>query len=198
MLSADGIPVLIHDETLDRTTDGSGRVADQPWSALARLDAGGRFHGAYAGEAVPRLADALALCARLGLAVNLEIKPAAGQDEVTARAVAALLQTAGFAGPLLLSSFSPAALAVVRAALPGVPRALLVESLADWSAKLRAVAASALHCPAAALIDGTATEVVRAGVPVAAFTVNEADLAEACWAAGAAALFTDRLDRLGP
>jgi len=199
MLSADGIPVLIHDETLDRTTDGHGPVAAQPWSALAGRDAGRRFHRAYAGERLPGLAEALALCGRLGLAVNLEIKPAAGQEAATAEAVVALLERTPFPGTLLFSSFAANALAVVRNRLPRVPRAWLVAEIAEaWAEPLAALDTLALHCPAEELLAGRAGPVIAAGIPVAAYTVNDPAMARACWAAGAAALFTDRLDCLGP
>src|SRR5207253_1840078 len=54
MLTQDGVPVVIHDETLERTTSGCGRVERTPWSALADADAGSWFAPAYAGERVPR------------------------------------------------------------------------------------------------------------------------------------------------
>ncbi len=80
MLSGDGTPVLIHDETLERTTNGAGRVCDTPDSVLFSLDAG---HG----ERIPRFAEAAALCRELGLLANVEIKPAAGHELATAAVV---------------------------------------------------------------------------------------------------------------
>ena len=69
MLSADGTPVLIHDETLERTTSGAGRVCDTSDDALFLLDAGN-------GERIPRFSEAAALCREYGLLANIEIKPA--------------------------------------------------------------------------------------------------------------------------
>src|SRR6267154_2126125 len=61
-LSADDEPVLMHDPTLDRTTDASGPVAARSWAELARLDAGRWFSPGFAGEPIPRLSDALGYC----------------------------------------------------------------------------------------------------------------------------------------
>ena len=71
MLSADGTPFLIHDETLERTTNGQGRVCATPDDVLLGLDAGN-------GEHIPTLAVAAALCRQYGLLANVEIKPATG------------------------------------------------------------------------------------------------------------------------
>ena len=86
-LTADGHAVLLHDETLDRTTDGTGRLADTPLAGLRGLDAGGWFDAAFAGESIPALSEALDLLAALGLGVNLEIKSGPGRGPEAARAV---------------------------------------------------------------------------------------------------------------
>ena len=83
MLSGDGTPVLIHDETLERTTNGRGLVCDTPDAVLFALDAG-------QGERIPRFVEAAALCRQLGLLANVEIKPASGHEERTAEVVARL------------------------------------------------------------------------------------------------------------
>src|SRR5262245_59134058 len=73
-LTRDGVVVLLHDETLDRTTNGHGLVAQAHWAALERLDAGSWRDRRFAGEAVPTLTAALLLCSNLGLWPNVEIK----------------------------------------------------------------------------------------------------------------------------
>ena len=76
MLSADGVPVLIHDETLERTTNGRGRVCDAVVRAIVATRCRQRFADEFAGEPIPRFDQALELCRSLGLAANVEIKPA--------------------------------------------------------------------------------------------------------------------------
>ena len=73
-LTADGALVLLHDERIDRTTNGRGRVARLPWAALQRYDAGGWFDPAFAGEPVPSLAEAIAVLGECGLGANVELK----------------------------------------------------------------------------------------------------------------------------
>lgn len=182
MLSGDGVPVLMHDDTLDRTTGGSGPVAARALAALRRLDAGG--------EPVPTLVEALALCDRLGLWANVEIKPSAGRDDETGAVVARLLAT-GWSGHGVVSSFSEPALAVARRLAPGLAYALLAETLpADWPARLARLGCRAIHC-AAAGFDGAAAQ----RVPIACYTVDDRAAAEGLLAAGAVAVFTDRPDR---
>ena len=195
MLSRDGVPVIIHDETLERTTNGDGSVAGMAASDLQALDAGAWYHPAYAGEHLPTLAAALALCDALGLAVNLEIKPAAGHESVTGSTVAALAAACAPRAGLLLSSFSTAALAAARELAPELPRALLVEAIpSDWPQRLTEHGCMALHASAKQLDQAAARTVVAAGIPLACYTVNQPDQAEALFALGVAAVFSDRPD----
>lgn len=195
MLTKDGIPVLFHDETLERTTDGEGRLADRLWSEIASLDAGGRFHPAWRGEAVPCLEDALKICAHLGLAVNLEIKPVAGFEVDTGRLAGRLVQRNWPGGQLLFSSFAADALLAAAREAPAFPRALLVgRAPANCLERLAAVGASALHFRAGELTETDRKALQQEGIPFAAYTVNELAMAELCWQQGCAALFTDRLD----
>ncbi|MBU0602597.1 MAG: glycerophosphodiester phosphodiesterase [Gammaproteobacteria bacterium] len=197
MLSRDGVPVLMHDETLDRTTNGQGNVNSRDCAELERLDAGSRHGAAFAGERIPTLATALDTLLSLGLAANIEIKPAAGFEretgEVAARLVAA--RWPGTAVPPLLSSFSQVALAAAREEAPGLPRGLLFDDVPDdWPAQLAAHEAVSLHCNEAALDDATLRALRAAGVPVLCYTVNDGVRAQALIAAGVAGLFTDSLE----
>lgn len=193
MLAADGLPVLIHDETLERTTSGRGRVAAMSSAGLARLDAGCRHHPAFAAEPLPTLDDALRVCAALGLWVNVEIKPSAGQEVETGRVVAR--HAAGARGPVLLSSFSAAALCAAGDQAGALPRAMLVEAIpGDWRERMARCGAQALHASARALTDRARKAVLAAGFPLACYTVNRRDEAERLFAMGVSAVFTDRPD----
>lgn len=197
MLSGDGTPVLIHDETLERTTDGFGRVVETSDAELARLDAGG-WHGPhFAGEPIPALADAAGLCLALGLWVNIEIKPAQGTDAETGRQAAALAREMWASAPFppLLSSFSAAALEAARQAAPELPRGLLYKAVpSDWKSELARLACATLHCDwrhaTPALID----EAAAAGVPLVVYTVNDPENAARLLCLGVAAVITDRID----
>lgn len=193
MLGADGVPVLIHDETLERTTSGRGSVAAIDSTRLLLLDAGGRHHRAFSGEPVPSLDQALRLCVALGLWTNVEIKPATGRETETGRAVARVAAAIG--GKLLLSSFSAEALQVAAAEAPLLPRAMLVESVpADWSARMVESGSVALHCAANQLSQDVARAVRNAGYALACYTVNRRDEAARLFALGVSAVFSDRPD----
>lgn len=190
MLSGDGTPILIHDETLERTTDGKGRVCDTPDGELFRLDAGN-------GERIPRFSEAAALCREYGLLANIEIKPACGFERQTAEAVArqagALWQGAEIKP--LISSFSLDAVEVARDLAPHIPRGLLFERVpGDWHEQMTRLQAETLHCSAMHLEDEALRALRSANVPVLCYTVNDPGQAEALFARGVSAVFTDRLD----
>jgi glycerophosphoryl diester phosphodiesterase len=198
MLSGDGTPVLIHDETLERTTDGHGRVAETSDAELARLDAGS-WHGAqFAGEPLPAFGDAAELCLALGLWANVELKPSHGTDAETGRKVA--LRAAelweGQPSPLL-SSFSHVALEAARAVAPDLPRGLLtVAPPPDWLAILRRLGCATLHCSRHHFSPRLLNEAQAADVPLLVYTVNDPEDAETLLRQGVAAVFTDRIDLL--
>lgn len=191
MLSADETPVLIHDDTLQRTTDGRGRVCDTPDARLFALDAGG-------GQKIPSFAEAARLCRDLDLFANIEIKPAAGCERRTAEIVARLAADCWREAPerALISSFSQEALAIARDQAPALPRgALFVEAPADWPAIVARLGAATLHCAAGQVHDALLAEARARSLPVLCYTVNRAEQAKSLFARGVAALFTDRLDR---
>lgn len=193
MLAADGVAVVIHDETLERTTSGQGRVAEIDSVRFVQLDAGSRHHPAFAVEPAPTLDQVLRLCAELGLWANVEIKPSAGQDVETGRVVAR--QAAAASGKILLSSFSPEALDAAAAVATNLPRAMLFEAIPDdWRPRMAASGAMALHASARTLSQGVASAVRGAGFPLACYTVNQRDEAERLFAMGVCAIFTDRPD----
>jgi glycerophosphoryl diester phosphodiesterase len=141
-LSADNVAFLLHDDTVDRTSNGRGAAACMRYVELAALDAGSWKDTRFAGEPMPTLAEVAACCRELGLAANVEIKPCAGRDVETGRIVAAetarLWAPEAEAGkPPLLSSFSYSALEAARDAAPDLPRGLLFERVPTAGASRR-------------------------------------------------------------
>jgi len=208
-LCADGELVLIHDATLDRTTDGTGAVAERSWAELAGLDAGRWFSADFAGERIPRLTEAIGFCRSRQVWINAEIKPAAGAERQTGEAVALSVARA-FAdlahegpGPApqvpLLSSFSVEALAAAREAAPALPRGLLCRRIApDWREQLQRLQCVALHCDHRSLDASAIHEVRSAGYWLFCYTVNDRHRANQLARWGIDALCTDRLDRIEP
>jgi glycerophosphoryl diester phosphodiesterase len=186
MLAADGVPVLMHDDTVDRTTNGHGEVAALTSTELRALDLGG--------ESVPLLTEALEHCAALGLWANVELKPPRGREAQLGQAVGRLLAT-HWNGHGVISSFSEAALAAARREAPGFAYAMLVEKLPpDWQERARRLGVVAVHC-AARHADAAVIAAIRAaGLAVACYTVNRITAAERLLGAGVAGVFTDRPD----
>jgi len=198
-LTGDGELVLMHDDTVARTTNGRGRILDLALNELQALDAGAWFGGAFAGERVPALAEAVALLAELGLGANIEIKTGKPEARATAEALGRTLAAhwPARAPAPLVSSFEIAALEAMQAAAPQWPRGLLLQKLAgDWRGLLDRLGAATLnldHRP----LDRAKTELARAaGRPVLCYTVNDAARARQLFAWGVSAVFTDRPDAL--
>ena len=175
MLSADGTPWLIHDETLERTTNGFGRVCESADTRLRVVDAGVCRHPAFAGELLPTLASAASLCRQLGLRVNVEMKPAAGFEALTGEVVARQVRRLWATGELpLVSSFSETALAAARAAVPELPLGCLHQRPpVDWLVRVRELAAWSLHCTPTSVDDDLLRTASAAGIPLLCYTVND-------------------------
>jgi len=199
-LTKDGIPVLFHDDMVERTTDGQGRLGALALAHVRRLDAGAWFGPRFAGERVPTLAQAVEALVTLGLAANIELKPEEAQGAATARAALAVLHRAwprGRPRPLV-SSFDWSALATIAAEDPRWPLGLLIRnpSQPQWRAWAKRVRAAAIHCGARGLDRAGFDAVKAAGLPVAVYTVNDPRRARMLWNWGAAAVFTDDPPRL--
>ncbi|MEQ9555926.1 MAG: glycerophosphodiester phosphodiesterase [Rhodospirillales bacterium] len=201
MLTAEGTPVLIHDETLERTTNGTGHLADRRWEDLRDLDAGTWFGPAFRGERVPSLHQALSVLGHLGLGANVEIKPSADQDATTGVITAKTLQEswpANLPAPLL-SSFSEKALAAAADRAPEFPRALLVGKVPEnWQARCDALGATGLHAGAKHLSEAQARGVIDAGYALRVYTVNDQATADRLFAWGVESVFSDYPDRITP
>lgn len=197
MLSGSGTPVLIHDETLERTTSGQGKVATTNDDVLFGLDAGVKHHRAFVGTRIPRFAEAIEMCRLLGLAANVEIKPAVGFERATGAAVAQMAASgwAGGSPPPLLSSFSEAALAAALAVAPALPRALLAEQLPiDWRSRCEKLATIAINLNHRLLDAATVRSIKTAGYRIATYTVNDLSRAKTLLEWGVDTVITDRPD----
>ena len=200
-LSADGVPFLLHDATLERTAGVPGSAGERDWAELSRLDVGAWHGPAYAGEPIPTLEAIARYCIANGHALNIEIKPTPGDEARTGRVVGATAARlwAGAALAPLLSSFRPEALAAARETAPALPRALLVDTLwAGWfevACDLGCVAVVAnQRCMDAALIE----RLHGAGLRALVYTVNDAERAQALIDAGIDGIVSDAVDRFSP
>jgi glycerophosphoryl diester phosphodiesterase len=190
-LAADGVPVVIHDATVERTTDAVGLVADWRADELATVDAGRWFAPAFAGEGVPTLAEVLKLVAGR-LRVNVEIKAAA-----VVPALLALLPRFPET-EVILSCFDRAVTAQLRRADPHLPLAVLAEG-PSWHRLIPeavALRASALHLHAGMVTRPLMGAARAAGLPVYVWTVDDAGEARTLIRAGVSGLFSNDPGRL--
>ncbi len=198
-ISADGVPVVFHDDKLERTTDGRGPVAKMPLAELQALDAGTWFGGNFAGEPVPTLGQAMATLSRLGLGANVEIKASPGREAETGNAVGGVLKSnwPETLPPPLISSFDAETLTAAGAAAAEIPRAFLVFKIPrDWRARLEDLGSAALHCQAKHLTQKKARAVLDGGFQLRVFTVNDRAEAEKLFGWGVDAVISDYPDRL--
>jgi glycerophosphoryl diester phosphodiesterase len=204
-LSADGVPFLLHDATLQRTSNGHGTAGDRSWSELSRLDAGGWHSRAFAGEPIASFDGVAQYCLRNGFALNVEIKPTPGHELETGRVVGRealrlwARDRSGAAVPPLFSSFRPESLQGAKEAAPTLPRALLLDTLGSgWFDIARGLDCAACvtnyHVMDRALID----QLHGAGMRALVYTVNDPAEAHRLVALGIDGIITDAVDRFSP
>ncbi|WP_353806806.1 glycerophosphodiester phosphodiesterase family protein [Mesorhizobium sp.] len=144
-LTSDGEFVLIHDETVDRTTDGHGLVRNMTYSEIAGLDAGSWYGPEFAGERVPRLRDALQFAREVGIIYQVELKIYDRDDEIFPK-LKAMIAELGCADLLQFSSFDFVQLRAIKQAIPDVPTVGLSHSrLIDPAALAREANVDAIN-----------------------------------------------------
>jgi glycerophosphoryl diester phosphodiesterase len=198
-LTADGQPVLLHDNRLERTTNGRGRVSALSLAAVRRHDAGRWFHSSFAGECVPTLQEALMLLTELGLGANVELKAARGKEAATGAVVAELLARTWPADPahLLISSFEHGALAAARDRAPHIARGILFRRIPkNWRKIAAGLGCMTIHADQQRLCPATMSEIRRAGYPLLVYTVNDPERAKILFDFGVKSVFSDVPDRL--
>jgi len=191
-LLGDGTPVMHHDGTLDRCTDGNGPLSALAAGDLAGIDSGSWCGPAFAGEPLATLDQGLELIDELGFLANLEMKPHEAPPEPMAEAVARALKARPWTRTrIVVSSFDLGALAALRRRMPDQPLAVLYEEPpADWPQALAALGASGLHIWRDFVTPGVLAAAREAGFHVRVYTVND-PASMAPHRAGLAGIITD-------
>jgi glycerophosphoryl diester phosphodiesterase len=194
-LSADGELVVVHDETLERTTSGIGPVGAKTWAELAALDAGAWWDARFRGERIPRLADVLAQIDARAL-LNVEIKSARDVGAIEER-LAATVAGAGAADWVLFSSFAAAALRNLRALAPWAAIGVLCDRRPAAALALATELGARCVAPGRGVVDDALIGAAHAqGLGVWVWTVNDVGAMRRLAAAGVDALFSDYPERL--
>jgi glycerophosphoryl diester phosphodiesterase len=193
-LTADGELVLLHDDRLDRTTDGRGKVRALPLSEIRRHDAGKWFDVGFAGERVPTLAEAIAALAELGIGANVELKSGRRGAVETGNAAADVLARLWppQLPPPMISSFVTDALTGALDRAPAIARGLLVRAPAgNWRRRAETLGCTTINADHRLLRPAVVAEIRRAGYSVLAYTVNDVARAGELFDWGVAAVFSD-------
>jgi len=173
-LTKDGVPVVIHDYTLDRTTNGHGKVKDMEWAQMKRLDAGSWKGRAFRGEKVPSLEEVLMLASgRLHL--NIELKTGKDLYPGIEKTVIDLVSSQGMKDEVVLTSFDPGTLQKVKELDSGIRTGLIYDSKSgDPARRVKELDCSFLSISFTRLSPGLAKGLAEQGVKVMAWTVDKA------------------------
>lgn len=173
-LTKDGELVVIHDETVDRTTNGTGRVIDFSLEELQQLDAGSWFAGEFKGEKIPTLSEVLELLKDTNITLNVEIKNDVIPYEGIEEKVLAVLEKYHYKEKTIISSFNHYCLKEVNRLDPTVETAILFMELLyePWN-YAKSIGAKALHVYEPVAFSKMSKESANAGYPVRVFTVNK-------------------------
>jgi glycerophosphoryl diester phosphodiesterase len=195
--SKDGELVILHDEMVNRTTNGQGYVRDLTWDELRRLDAGGWFAPEFAGERIPRLRSLLTEAGRAGILVNIELKTDVFAYPGIEEQVIRLLRELDFVERCLVSSFNHYSLVRVSRILPELATAVLYSGhlFQPWK-YARQINATILHPQFNSVTPELIRDAKRCGILVNPWTVNEPAQVRRMRACGVNAVITDYPDRV--
>lgn len=193
-LLADGTPVVIHDVTLDRTTNGKGSLGAITAADIAGLDAGGWFGAQFAGEKLSTLPDILLALGELGLNANVEIKQHAHHRSLgqLTETVHKCLAERPAGVRVMISSFDAECLKAMHRLDPSYDLAMLWGELPpDWLDVVAAIPARAIHIHYRALSFGMLDRAREKGIAVRAWTCNDPAQMAPFWDEGLAGVITD-------
>jgi len=192
---ASGEVVVLHDESLGRTTGFAGLVTETPYSVIRALDAGARKADRFRGERVPLLAEVLAA---FPLLVNVELKCERSNDRGLTAAVVRVVREARAEERVLLSSFNPLCLLRARVFAPRIARALLFESQQGWPLRsglcAPALAVRAMHPEHVLATPERVARWRRRGYSVGCWTMDDPEAASQLFQSGVSGIITNRPD----
>ncbi|MEK5037678.1 glycerophosphodiester phosphodiesterase [Sporosarcina sp. FSL K6-3457] len=191
-LTKDGELVVIHDERIDRTSNGTGYVKDMTLAKLKTFDFGSWFSPDFTGQTIPTLHEVLQLFTETHHHLNIELKSDIFPYEGMVEKVLAIVSEMGLDSRVVLSSFDHEAIRTVKQLAPHLETAaLFMEVLVEPLDYMRAIPADALHLFFPTALRPSIQQVLESGTPVRTFTVNEAQYAQALQDVGVSAIFTD-------
>ncbi len=192
-ITYDGVPILMHDDTLDRTTNVRGPVADAMWEDIQLCDAGIRHNIDFAGERVPHLAEALDVVIEHGLSAIIEIKPCPGRAKATTMVSMIEIAKVWPESEIfpVISSFDMECLEVAAQLEPPWPRCVLMRDWKDeWFHKVGQAQACAISFRAEHLTRERVRQVLDSGIAILAYSVINPAQAKELLAWGVSAVYS--------
>lgn len=196
-LTKDGVPIIFHDDTLDRTTNGSGLVADKTYDEIKELDAGSWFGESFIGAKIPTLEEAVDVLIERGLGLNLEIKACPGREKETAEIALDLLsQIWDDHDKVLISSFSHVSLEVALDLAGDWKRALLLDEEwpENWLDLVEYFNVAAIALDGNKVTRDMVEDAIDTNKAILAYTVNDPIKARELQGWGVDGIFTDAPD----
>lgn len=198
-LTKDGVAIVFHDDDLDRTTSGSGPVAQTDWKTISELDAGSWFGESFLNERVPTLEQVLDVVQERGMGINIEIKPCPRREKETAE-VALDVATRIWdedTPPPLISSFQAVSLETALDMIPDWPRGFLMDEHQDnWQDMVKYLEAATININGNTATEEQVDSYIETQLPVLAYTINDPARAKELLRWGVDGFFCDNPDTL--
>ena len=195
-MTKDGHLVVIHDEKVNRTTNGKGYVKDLTIEQIKELDAGSKFNPLFKGEKIPLLEEVIQLIEPTNLKLNIELKsdvfPYYGMD----MEVLKLVEKYGMQHRTIISSFDHETLKRIAEVAPHIVTAPLFSNIVvePW-AYAKAIEADAIHISGYFMMRQTAMDALKQGAKVRVYTINEESHMDLLWNAQVSGFFTDEVEK---
>ena len=196
-LTKDSVPVIFHDDEIDRTTNGTGKMAEITYAELCDLEAGSWFGDSFSGEPIPTLEEALDAIIERDLGLNLEIKPCASREVETTEAALDMLATYwDDHHRLLLSSFQIQCVEICLESAPDWARGYLLDTdiPENWQQIADHLQASTLNVNGNTITQEQIMQLAAYNKPLLAYTINDEERAEWLFELGIKAIFSDTPD----
>lgn len=199
MLTQDKVPIIFHDDTLERTTNGAGNVADTPYATIRNLEAGSWYADSFSGIKIPTLEEAIEILVEKNLGLNLEIKPTPGTERETAEAALDILARYwDDHDRLLVSSFQLTCLEVAADMAPDWMRGVLFdddnEMPENWRDLVDYVDAATVNIGRKIATRDLIEDIIDFEKAVLVYTVNDPQMANQLQGWGVDAVFSDNPD----
>ena len=193
-LTKDEVPIIFHDDTLDRTTSGSGNVADKTYDEIKELDAGSWYGESFVGVKIPTLEEAIEVLIDRDLGFNMEIKPCAGREKITAEVALDLLSTIWDEhDKLLISSFQHVSLEAALDIAEDWHRGLILppEWPENWAELAQYLKVDTINTPGDTTSRDQFESIMDMGKLALAYTINNAEQIRQLQSWGVDGFFSD-------